>query len=287
VAGVIRNPVFVVSPPRSGSTLLFETLSLSPDLWTVGGESHQIIEGVPALRPAAGGWDSNVLTEEDADPRTAAELRRRFVTEMRDFSGRRPGPGERPMRLLEKTPRNALRIRFLVRVFPRAQFVYLHREAEPTIASMIDGWESGRYVSYGWLPGWTGPPWSFLLTPGWRELAGRPLYEVVAHQWAQAATLLLDDLATLPRSQWTVARYESLVADPNAEVERLCEFLGLAWDEPLGDRLPLSVSTLTPPDPDKWRRLRDQLEAVADLVRPVKARAEQVATEALTPTAPV
>jgi hypothetical protein len=31
------RPVFVVCPPRSGSTLLFETLAQAPDLYTVGG----------------------------------------------------------------------------------------------------------------------------------------------------------------------------------------------------------------------------------------------------------
>src|SRR5438093_283101 len=64
--GMIDRPVIVVSPPRSGSSLLFETLSMSPDLWTVGGESHRIIEGVPALHPKARNWGSNRLDALDA-----------------------------------------------------------------------------------------------------------------------------------------------------------------------------------------------------------------------------
>ena len=48
---MIERPIIIVSPPRSGSTLLFETLSLSPDLWTVGGESHGVIEGVESAPP--------------------------------------------------------------------------------------------------------------------------------------------------------------------------------------------------------------------------------------------
>ncbi|MGA9827371.1 MAG: aspartyl/asparaginyl beta-hydroxylase domain-containing protein, partial [Rhodanobacteraceae bacterium] len=41
------RPVFIVSPPRSGSTLLFETLARAPDLYTVGGESHGRMEKLP------------------------------------------------------------------------------------------------------------------------------------------------------------------------------------------------------------------------------------------------
>ena len=44
------RPIFIVSPPRSGSTLLFETLSSAPGLVTIGGESHNLMEQVPAIK---------------------------------------------------------------------------------------------------------------------------------------------------------------------------------------------------------------------------------------------
>ena len=71
----IDRPLFVVSPPRAGSTALFESLARSRDLWTVGGESHAVIEGMPELHPANRGWDSNRLTATDAAPHVAAALR--------------------------------------------------------------------------------------------------------------------------------------------------------------------------------------------------------------------
>jgi len=58
--------LIVVSPPRAGSTLLFETLALSPGLFSIGGESHGVFEAVPALQPANRGWESNELTAADA-----------------------------------------------------------------------------------------------------------------------------------------------------------------------------------------------------------------------------
>src|SRR5690606_8864004 len=68
----IQQPVIVVSSPRSGSSLLFETLARAPQLYTVGGESHQIIEAVKGLGPADRGWTSNRLTAEDATPEVVA-----------------------------------------------------------------------------------------------------------------------------------------------------------------------------------------------------------------------
>ena len=45
------RPVFIVAAPRSGSTLLFETLALNRELWSVGDEAHKHFESVPSLRP--------------------------------------------------------------------------------------------------------------------------------------------------------------------------------------------------------------------------------------------
>src|SRR5262249_24358153 len=78
----IERPSLILASPRSGSSMLFEPLGRSPDLYTVGGESHLVIEGIPELRPSRRGWDSNRLDAGDATPRTVAELRRRFVPEL-------------------------------------------------------------------------------------------------------------------------------------------------------------------------------------------------------------
>src|SRR4051794_26587338 len=74
----ISRPVIILSPPRSGSTLLFEALARSPDLWTFGGESHAVFEGLPELSPSTGGWSSNRLLAEHADADTIRLVRSRL-----------------------------------------------------------------------------------------------------------------------------------------------------------------------------------------------------------------
>ena len=153
---VFDRPIFIVSSPRSGSTLLFETLMAAPGLATVGGESHALMESVPAIGPAPRGWESNRLTAADADPATVAALRGRFRTALRDREGAPPTAD--PVRMLEKTPKNALRIPFLAAAFPEARFIFLYRDPHPTLASMIEGWRSGGFRTYPALRAGPVPP---------------------------------------------------------------------------------------------------------------------------------
>ena len=264
------RPVFIVSSPRSGSTLLFETLRAAPGLATIGGESHALIESIPALGPAAHGWDSNRLTAADAASQTVGELRQRFRAALRDRDGAPAGPAAR---MLEKTPKNALRIPFLAAAFPEALFVYLYRDPRPTLASMIEAWRSGGFRTYPDLPGWEGPPWSLLLTPGWRALKGAPLNHIVARQWASVTQTLLDDLAALPAQRCVTIDHEAFLAAPQAQMLKLCAALDLDWDQALGASLPLARHTVSAPDPDKWRALAPLIEPVLPLVEAVDRRA--------------
>lgn len=270
------RPVIVVCPPRSGSSLLFETLARAPGVFTVGGESHALIEGIETLRPGARGFESNRLEAADATPEVIEAVRARFLAAARDRE-RRP-PAELPLRLLEKTPKNSLRVPFLARVFPEARFVYLYRDPREVLSSMIEAWQSGRFRTYPDLPGWTGPPWSLVLVPGWRAVTGRPLQEVVAAQWAAATRILLDDLAELPAERRLVARYDALLANPGAEVRRLCGALELGWDMTLAGALPLSRHTVSAPAPDKWRRHAREIDEVLPGLRALVERAAAAAS---------
>lgn len=279
-ARLFDRPVIILAAPRSGSTLLFETLAESPDAWTIGGESHQIIESLPALNPNSGAVADNRLDASHATDAIVVLLRRRFARFLRERDGREYVHQRQieSLRFLEKTPKNALRQPFLDKVFPDARYIFLFRDVRANLSSMIEAWRSGRWVTYPRLAGWQGPPWSLLLPPGWRSLNGQPLERICAFQWAAANRAVLADLRRLPRERWTAVSYEQLTGDPATTVERLCAFAGLAVDDRLRQRLdkplPLSRLTQTRPDQDKWRRNEREIVAVLDSLAPVEAELE-------------
>jgi uncharacterized protein (TIGR03032 family) len=128
---------------------------------------------------------------------------------------------------------------------------------------MVEAWESGKFVTHPTLAGWPGPPWSLPLVPGWRELAGLELAEVVAEQWARTTRVLLDDLEALAPERWAIVGLRALVANPEREVRRLCEFLRVEWS----DRLPVPLPTdpyLLELAPERHRAHVANLNAVLD-----------------------
>jgi hypothetical protein len=197
---------------------------------------------------------------------------------LRDRERTRPGRG--PVRLLENTPKNTMRVPFLAKAFPDARFVYLYRDPREVLSSMIEAWTSGRYRTYPGLPGWSGPEWSLLLVPGWRELAGRGVAEIVAAQWETTTRILLDDLADLPDERIVRVRYERFLADPQAESQRLAAALDLRWDVELEHDLPLSRHTISAPEAGKWRRHEAEIEAVWPSIAATAERAATFAGDA-------
>jgi hypothetical protein len=85
---------------------------------------------------------------------------------------------------------------------------------------------------------------------------------------------LLDDVATLPPERVATVRYHEFLASPQREIERLCRHGDLGWDQQL-DALPLSRHTLTPPDPDKWRKHEAAIERVMPSIARTVERAER------------
>ena len=240
---MIERPVFIVAPPRSGATALFRSLARAPGIFRTSGRAGAL-EGVFELEPENRDWDSNRLTAEDVEPRAVQELRGRLKAMLVDGAGNRPGIDASGIRWVDGHPRNALRVPFLAAVAPDAQFVYVHRDPAEVVPAMLRVWTAGSRVAYPDLPEWEGPPWSLPLIPGWRELSGLPLPEIVVEQWLRITGTLLDDLDALPPARWCVADFQALLNDPTREVQRVGQFVGIEVDDEV--TLPL-------------RTLRDQL----------------------------
>lgn len=265
------RPIFIVSTPRSGSTLLYETLEQAPGLYSTGYESHGLIESVRGLAPSAKGWASNRLDVDDATAERAEELAAQFYRNLSDRDG---NAARGRIRMLEKTPKNAVRVPFFNAVWPDAKFIYLYRDVRETLYSMMEAWRSGGFRTYP-LPGWRGPPWSMLLVPGWQRLNGMQLPQIVAHQWAITTDTLISDLEKLDAERIYMVDYATFLASPQQETQRLAAAVGLSWDRALGDALPLSKTTVSKPSRDKWRRIEPIIDSIWPIVERADARARR------------
>lgn len=279
----LQAPLIILSAPRSGSSLLFEQLTQFSCVWNIGGESHKVFRHFPHLRFENKQLDSASLGEQHADPATISLMREQFLFHLQDHQGNRLIEQKQNFKLsqgclVEKTPRNALNIPFLLKVFPDAKFVFLQRKAEENIASIIEAWkvglETGRFATFPNLPGWDRKAWCFLLPPNWRTMLGKSLAEIAAFQWAQSNQTILEQLSHLPESRWTSLSYQQFISNPQQQLNKIMQFAGLNVSHEHLDlsKMALSKSTLSAPDENKWKLYQHEIVPLVDNLSALVAR---------------
>jgi uncharacterized protein (TIGR03032 family) len=286
---LITRPIFVVAPPRSGAAAVVSALARAPGVVLSGGNNGSVLDDLPELHPSQRSWDSNRLTIADAKPEVVTRVHESVhpgdqngadATQGENPEADEAGDGAEPteprqVRPLDGTPKNALRIPFLSAVFPDATFVYVYRDPRESLGEMAKDWEAGAVVTYPELPDWDGPPWSYLLIPGWRGLSGKPLAEIVAEQWATATRTLLDDLENLAPERWCVADRAALLEDPKREIDRLCGFLGIEPNEELSAPLRAAREQLAEQAAGAAGELPEGVEAVLPRTDDIARRARE------------
>ena len=194
--------VFVGGAGRSGTTLFRAMLSAHPALWC--GPERKL---VPALAETHARWAGALgpdLAEAGVDEAALDAAARAWLTSFL----RAGAPAGR--RIAEKTPHNLLHTAWLGRLFPKARFIHVLRD--------------GRAVAES------------LLRQQWRDAAtGRLLpYCAEAEQagayWATVVAEIRRQAPSVP-GRYLEIRYEALVSDPRATMERVLAFLGEAWDD--------------------------------------------------------
>lgn len=273
------SPVFIVAAPRSGSTLLYETLGCHETLMHYGAESHNLIESIPALSVEAN--DSNALDAQHVSTEITNTVKQQFLQQL----DQQTLSDKAHITFLEKTPKNALRIEFLNAAFPNARFIYLFRQPHSNISSIIDGWKSGRFVTYHNLKGWHGEyPWSFLLPNGWRDLPPNDLATIANYQYRESNQSIINSLTKLEKHQTLALRYEAFIENPRACLQNICGFLALPWSNNFdlainaSGGLALSKYTLEAPSEDKWQRNQT-------LLAPILKNAQDFYRNEIVPTA--
>jgi len=201
--------VFLVGPPRSGSTWLQSLLGSHPDIGTAQ-ESHLFNH---FLGPMIDAWDHMMefddgrggiglpayLTRNEFD-----ELLAKFSTDV--FS--RIPQYSRPL-FLEKTPDHIRHLDNISRVFPKARTIVLLRKPEDVIESMLS---AGQSWGQHWAPKST--------------IRAIRQYQYFFNNGAE-------ELASSKDSAIHVCKYEQLKTQPDLVISQILDFLNLEYNKPL------------------------------------------------------
>jgi hypothetical protein len=284
---VFDRPIFILAAPRSGSTFLFDLLSRFDKIWAWHAEVDAIWwQHFPYER---GEEPSDYVGAEEYSPRIAARLRRdfyRYALYARQERGEPCGLSQRlgllkSVRYLDKTIANCFHVQFLTRMFPDALFLLLVRDGRATISSMMEGWhDPERFLKHQltrYIPKSSQVAhWSYPAPPGWRTVLDRPLEEICAWSWMRHVEMAADALQTVPAERKRTLRYEDLMDNPAAAARQLAEFCDLirtsAVEKFLAER-PLSRTTVSAPEKDKWRHKHGVLiERIVPMIAPMMER---------------
>lgn len=252
----LKGPVFIVGAPRSGTTLLQYMLRSHPALSFPTGESHFFI---PLFRNAAQYGDlsrlENVKHVLQAMESQSAEflhtdlhglkfdvetLAREFVEEghhgMRDIINgifEKNAAGEKKPRWGDKTPYYVLHIPELLEWWPDAQVIHIVRDGRDVALSML-----ARRHDFGVYN-------NYLAAKLWEQ------FVETGHMMGQRV------LGT----QYLELRYEDLIRDQKASLEKICQFLGEMYSDDLlefkkagtAGKTPLLQKSIQKENQDKWK----------------------------------
>lgn len=203
----------------------------------------------------------------------------RAYAQVRYGLARRLSSFRKPIRLLDKSPEHCLRLPFMAALFPDASMILVIRDGRANVHSLMEGWRQPHlFAGYDTpvpvsSPGQSRGRWAFTLIPGWQDLVDRPLEEICAHQWVISNEAILNYTATAQARPVLIVRYEELIADSDAVLERIARFLDLVpRDIPAYGRPLPEINVVSQPGAEKWRREADAMVRAMPILRPMMER---------------
>ena len=206
-----QDLIFIISQPRSGSTLLQRILAGHPEVQT-SAETWLMLHPTYANKRAgfmseyneqwAGDAVSEFLEHYTDGPAVYDDAIREWACVL--YGNALSRSGKRVF--LDKTPRYYYIIDELARLFPKANFIFLLRNPMAVLASELESYIRANV----------------------QQLA------LVRDDLLLAPQRLLEGIDALGDSA-NVVRYETFVSDPNGTIEALCSCLGIEYDESMID----------------------------------------------------
>jgi hypothetical protein len=225
--------VVIGGSPRSGTTLLRRTFDRHPGL-CCGPETNLLLPVRVAFGPLAAG--SGIPEAELRAMFDASGSQGAFVDSV---AARYQALRGRP-RWAEKTPQNIRHLEWILSRWPEARVIHVLRDGRDVVCSMRDHpdrrWVDGRWV---------------------KEARTRPIEELARRWVADTAA----GMAWRGDPRYLEVRYEELVSDPPAVLDRVLAFLGERSEPGLlstgiddGGGRPDAAGAITTSSVERWRR---------------------------------
>jgi hypothetical protein len=269
---VAVRPIIVIGCSRAGTTLVYKTLSQSPEIGSLQRETH---DDWTALHPPAHKhWNTHALDAGDANDTDRTTVSRYFYSQTGQH------------RWVDKNNQNGLCVPYLHALFPDAIFVFVKRSPGDNLNSLIEGWRKpDEFATWSQdLPARVAVEngllhqWCFFLAEGWRDYVNAPVESVAAFQYRAINQAILHARSSLPAEQWVEVFYEDFLRDPVATFRRVFEGCGLAFDTRLqthcANVLDMPYNAFSEIRLDKWKdgRNREKIERVLPQVAEVASR---------------
>ena len=201
-----KNLIFLISLPRSGSTLLQKMLSAGPEIHSVAEPWLMLplafmLKKEEMFTPYSHKIASNALED------LINELpngKKDFYEEINKFAislYKKMIPDGTNKYFLDKTPRYYLIIPFLAEVFPDAKFIFLFRNPLEVLSSILTTWKRDRFILYKqYVDLYCGP---HALSNGYKLLGDRAIS----------------------------VNYAELVKSPEVQMQKICSYLEIPFDQ--------------------------------------------------------
>jgi len=206
---------FVIGPPRSGTTLMLDLLRLHPEVTAHGEDFHPFHHNLMLFRDRQDRRDHFHLTTGDV----TADLRNRYASAVA-AAVEKSGRGT----FVLKISTLSQQIDYVRALLPEARFVQLVRDGRDAACSMEDLRQAlEREQDH---PRELGPaPDPFGL---WCVEQGFPKILAATASWYYHVTRSFLDLRFSGTESFLRLRYEDLLADPSAAMQRALTFMGLS-----------------------------------------------------------
>jgi hypothetical protein len=233
----LKPPIILLGNTRSGTTIVQKVMSAHPEIVGWYEPSELWLYADP-------GRPHDEFDESDATDKVKRYIRKQFLKYQKQHGN---------FVVLEKTPKNILKIPYVRAIFPEATFLFMVRNPFSFISSVEFKWQRpvtgrgiirrlkstplpqlhhhlGNYLVQQYNKRILRRKYLSIWGPRYRgiqeDLKTHDQLTVIARQWSICSKKAEEDLAFFENGQVLRLRYEDFVADPISDLERICSHCG-------------------------------------------------------------